>query len=161
MNYIFKIFIFLAIITGFIAMPESALAALPAVTTEGPTGFIPGEPGSCYTYLTDYLFPGPNNDQSQVIRLQQFLNQVSGSNAFTGTLLPANLPVTGYYGPLTTQAVKNFQRYYWPVILLPWQPHGLMDVKTGTGLVYKTTKRWINMLNCPGAALALPDLRNQ
>ncbi len=147
------------IIIGALATPSVALATLPAVTTEGPSGFIPNEPGSCYTYLSDYIKPAKKNNRSQVIRLQQFLNQVSGTNILTGTLAPAGLEVTGTYDAATQKAVKNFQHYYWPIILLPWASHGLKDVQTGTGVVYKTTQRWINMLNCPGAELDMPHLK--
>ena len=69
-----------------------------------------------------------------------------------------NLPVTGFYGPLTYAAVERFQIKYWEEILLPWVPFGLSTEKTPTGYVYKTTRRWINMINCEDLDLEIPEL---
>jgi hypothetical protein len=40
---------------------------------------------------------------------------------------------------------------------MPWAPYGL-NPNDGTGLVYKTTLRFINNFKCPSLALPLPSL---
>ena len=73
-------------------------------------------------------------------------------------MLGLNIPLTGVYGPLTYEAVKQFQVKYWQEVLQPWVPFGLPNAQTPTGYVYKTTKRWINMLSCPALNLPVPQL---
>lgn len=156
---------------GFMTLPE--IIGQSVISSENTSAMVTVSYANtniaCTAYLNQYLFPagyvsgngelnGAQNIPGEVVKLQKFLNKTTGSNAFTGTLTSPNLPVTGFYGPQTTQAVKSFQHYFWPVVLQPWQPYGLTDsqMQTGTGLVYRTTKRWINMLNCPGTKIALP-----
>jgi hypothetical protein len=50
--------------------------------------------------------------------------------------------VTGYFGPLTLQAVKRFQQKYWQEILAPW---GLTKDQP-TGFVGQTTRAKINQI---------------
>ena len=88
--------------------------------------------GSCSALLTQYLGLGRKNDTAQVKLLQTFLNGNLGTK----------LPVTGFFGPLTYAAVKQFQLKYKTAILDPW---GISDP---TGYVYKFTQYEINLLSC-------------
>ena len=89
---------------------------------------------TCEPYLTDYMGEGLDNDPTQVILLQTFLNETIGSD----------LPLTGYFGPLTTEAVQDFQEMYATDILLPWDA----SLTEGTGYVYVTTLAKINSMKC-------------
>ena len=106
------------------------------------TGQVLG--ASCGLYMDKFIRSGKNNNVDQVKKLQTFLNKWMGSN----------LPVTGFYGPLTLAALNAFQIKYAPNVLTPWGLSG------PTGIVYLTTLRWINMLECPDLALQLPALVN-
>ena len=104
-------------------------------------------PAGCTAYLNEYIKLGRKNNTDEVKKLQAFLNS-----------LGEKLPVTGFYGALSYAAVKNFQVKAAEQILNPWiSATGNVD-KTGTGYVYKTTKRWINLLNCPTLNLPMPQL---
>ena len=104
-------------------------------------------PNGCTAYLGDYIKLGRKNNSEEVKKLQIFLNS-----------LGEKLPVTGFYGPLSFGAVKRFQVAAAAEILNPWlSATGNVDT-SGTGYVYKTTKRWINMLNCPSLNLPMPTL---
>ncbi|KKW20289.1 MAG: Hemagglutinin/hemolysin-like protein, partial [Candidatus Adlerbacteria bacterium GW2011_GWC1_50_9] len=105
-------------------------------------------PEGCSAYLWEYIHIGRKNNPEQVKKLQMFLNTEMG----------ANLPITGFYGSLSYSWVEKFQVKYWEEVLKPWVPHGLPTEKTPTGYVYKTTRRWINMLNCPSLNLPIPPL---
>jgi|GEM_PF-5814224 len=85
-------------------------------------------------YITTNLAFGWANSVEQVTRLQSFLNRTIG----------AGLPVTGFFGELTRQAVMNFQTKYASDILAPW------GISNATGMVYHTTKKKINELVCDG-----------
>ncbi len=111
-------------------------------------GAILVDDANCVPYLTSYIKFGRKNDVAQVKKLQLFLNKH----------LSINLPVTGFYGNLTMNAVKRFQSESWQEVLLPWVAYGLSDAHSATGYVYKTTRRHINNLNCPTLNLPLPDL---
>lgn len=102
---------------------------------------------TCTEYITDYLRMGTKNNPEQVKLLQIFLNKH----------LNLNIPVTGFFGPLTRDAVKQFQLENADQVLTPWVPYGL-SVQTPTGYVYKTTKRWINLLECKSLNTPLPQL---
>jgi hypothetical protein len=101
-------------------------------------------------YLRDYLKIGKKNDVEQVKLLQNFLNEEMG----------ANLPVTGLFGPLTKTWVKKFQKTHSADILEPWIAAGydVGGLKDGTGYVYKTTKRFINLTKCKEAEIPMPAL---
>jgi hypothetical protein len=103
--------------------------------------------GSCKVFTTFMKF-GANNDVEEVKMLQTFLN----------SKMNAGLPVTGYFGPLTLQAVKNFQAKYADQILQPWVDAGLMASPTPTGHVYKTTQYVINTMLCDEAKITYPVL---
>lgn len=104
---------------------------------------------ACGLYLLEYIRHGANNNPEQVIKLQQFLNEQMG----------ANIPLTGFYGPLTMQWLKEFQLKWKDQVLRPWVQAGLYnDENIPTGYVYKTTKRWINILKCPLLNISMPEL---
>lgn len=104
--------------------------------------------GCTEPYLTSYMFFGRPNDPADVRKLQTFLNEHLG----------LSIPVTGFYGPLTRNAVKQFQRKYADEILKPWRDAGLLASMEGTGHVYKTTLRKINMIKCADLDLPIPTL---
>ncbi len=93
---------------------------------------------ACTEYITSYIKLGAQNDSANVMRLQTFLNEY----------LKLALVVDGIYGPKTIAAVKQYQRKEAGEVLNPWIGVTIKD-KIGTGWVYKTTKRWINMIKCP------------
>lgn len=101
-------------------------------------------------YLRDYLKLGIKNDPEQVKLLQVFLNET----------IDAKLPVTGFFGNLTKNWVKKFQKQYHREIIQPWLDAGYKgsDINEGTGYVYKTTKRYINLMKCADLNIPLPDL---
>lgn len=104
-------------------------------------------PANCTPYLNTYLRMGGKNNTEDVAKLQTFLNEQLG----------LTLPVTGHFGPATFKAVKQFQLENDDQVLAPWVPHGLHE-KTPTGYVYKTTKRWINLLQCKTLDIPMPQL---
>ena len=93
---------------------------------------------------------GMTNDSVSVRALQVFLNEE----------MNANLPLSGYFGTMTKNWVKKFQKKYEGEILKPWKDAGYTgDISEGTGHVYKTTKRFINQLRCADAVLIpMPNL---
>ncbi|OHB21896.1 MAG: hypothetical protein A2939_01345 [Parcubacteria group bacterium RIFCSPLOWO2_01_FULL_48_18] len=99
-------------------------------------------------YLKEYIKYGRKNNPEEVTKLQEFLNNYMGEA----------LPLTGFYGQLTREAVNRFQVRYSDEVLVPWLPYGLQSATTPTGYVYKTTKRWINMLVCSVLNLPIPPL---
>ena len=118
--------------------PKSSGQVLGAATT---TGQVLGV--SCGLYMDQHLRQGSSkNDPGQVTRLQEFLNK-RGFGNFTPT---------GYFGPLTFKAAKAFQKQYSEEILKPWK------ISLPTGLVYLTTIRQINLLECPDLVIPIPPL---
>lgn len=98
---------------------------------------------SCGLYMDQFLRRDwTGNNTAQVIKLQEFLNK-HGFGA---------LDITGIFGLDTETAVKNFQQQYADEILTPW---GLSEP---TGLVYITTLRQINLIECPHLSLQIPEL---
>lgn len=97
---------------------------------------------SCGVYMDKYVRLGKRNNASQVSKLQEFLNKYMG----------ASLPLTGFYGPLTAAAVNAFQTKHADTILAPW------GISTPTGIVYRTTLRQINVLECPEISAGIPEL---
>jgi hypothetical protein len=114
-----------------------------STTTEG---MVKG--ASCSPLLTSYLGIGMPNPADQVSILQNFLN---GELSIT-------LPLTGFFGPMTLQAVKDFQNKYYTDILEPWVPYGLPSDHTATGYVYKTTLWKINNLACSELNIPAPQI---
>ena len=104
------------------------------------TGEVLG--ASCGLYMDRFVRLNKRNNLEQVKKLQAFLNKWKNSK----------LPITGFYGPLSLAAVNQFQSHYTGEILAPW------GISAPTGIVYQTTLRWINMLECPDLALQIPEL---
>ena len=101
------------------------------------------EKNSCGIYLNKYIkYGSKNNDPVEVKKLQEFLNEYLG----------LKLVVNGIYDLDTYNAVKSFQIKHAKDILNPW------NLKKGTGYVYKTTKRWINLIKCSDLDIPMPVL---
>ncbi len=125
----------------------------PTITTSGTTGSGHGKKKSsgevlgastCSPLLTDYLKFGWKNNEDQVKKLQQFLNDHLG----------LTLPISGFFGPATFNAVKQFQTKYGNDVLIPWvglPASGISGQNTPTGYVYQTTRWKINNIWCPGS----------
>lgn len=126
------------------ATPTPEPTPTPEVTPT-PTPEVLGE-ATCVELITNYLWFGGNNNSEQVKILQEFLNEQMGTQ----------IPITGFYGTQTRDAVKLFQEKYADKILQPWIDKGLLEEKLGTGNVFKTTKWWINMTACPSLNLTQP-----
>ncbi|OGZ08325.1 MAG: hypothetical protein A2762_06285 [Candidatus Lloydbacteria bacterium RIFCSPHIGHO2_01_FULL_54_11] len=108
-------------------------------------------PLGCVAYLDVYLKKGRKNDPEKVKLLQTFLNEEMG----------AGLPLTGFFGDMTHGWVKKFQVKHKKDILQPWIDAGYGGVdfgNNGTGYVYKTTKRAINMMKCAAITEPMPEL---
>ncbi len=133
--------------TGGCTLDKSASIGQVLGAQVGPTPQVLGV-ATCGEYLLKYIKFGAKNDLIEVKKLQTFLNEELG----------INLPITGFYGAGTRTAVNEFQLKYKNEILKPWVPFGLASDNTPTGYVYKTTKRWINMLKCQSLALPVPTL---
>ncbi len=110
-------------------------------------------PEGCGEYIKDYLKYGKKNNPEEVKKLQSFLNET-----MSGTL-----KVTGFFGKLTQNLVKQFQSKYHDEIIKPWKDAGYKgkDLEQGSGYVYKTTKRKINLLKCASLNIPLPDLKGE
>ena len=140
------------------AVKETAGASVEVRRTEEPESPPPAEPeeepegevlgaATCDAFLTDDLFIGLPNHREQVLRLQDFLNRVEN----------AGIPMSGVYGTLTLEAVKKFQAKYADQILKPWE-NGDGEAVEPSGYVYRTTRRWMNMMNCATLDIPMPDL---
>lgn len=106
----------------------------------GGTGEVLGE--SCGLYMDRFVRLNMLNDAAQVKKLQEFLNR----------WVNAGLTVDGIFDSETELAVRAFQMTYFDEILKPW------NLTSATGLVYLTTLRHMNNLECPALALPLPEL---
>lgn len=90
--------------------------------------------GECSMYLTGYIRYGAQNDASEVLKLQSFLNDFEGNS----------LAITGIYDAPTLAAVNAFQAKYAAEVLQPWGMRG------PSGYVYYTTQKMINTIYCRG-----------
>ncbi len=118
--------------------PASPILSNPAADD---TGVTP-DPSTCKPYIYSFIHYGRRNNVKDVTELQNFLNQNIG----------ANLTVNGIYDRATFNAVIKFQELHYDEILKPWH------IKKGTGYVYLTTRRWINITNCPDLDIPIPRL---
>jgi Putative peptidoglycan binding domain len=90
-------------------------------------------PEVCSDTFTTYMRKGSlKNNKNEVKKLQNFLNENLG----------LNIPLTGFFGNLTHDAVMKFQLKYSGNVLNPW------GINYATGYFYKTTQRQANMLLC-------------
>lgn len=111
----------------------SALATHEITISNEPSGEVLGlSTTACPAYLTTYLRYGIDNEESQVRKLQVFLNQYDN----------ANLLVSGTFDLPTEVAVRIFQREHATDILDPW------GLQQDSGYVYYTTQKKINELVC-------------
>lgn len=108
-----------------------------------------GEMLSCAPYLTTFMKIGNANNVEEVKKLQTFLNEFNG----------ANLPITGFFGPMTFQAVKNLQAKYSNDILKPWDLAGLSVNLQPTGYAFKMTQWFVNTHKCPDVKTPAPVLK--
>ncbi len=91
---------------------------------------------------------GAKNNVEEVKKLQTFLNEN----------LKLNIPVSGFFGPMTFAAVNQFQLKNSEQVLTPWAPYGYSKEKS-TGHVYKTTKRLINLIKCDSLKIPMESLK--
>lgn len=117
--------------------------------SNAPQGQVLGAGTTCGPYISSYMRYGKKNNPDDVKKLQEFLNK-----EFPG----ANIPVTGFFGPITRSYVMKFQLKYSDEILKPWNGNGKPEDHNPTGYVYKTTLRKINNLMCSSLNLPLPSL---
>jgi hypothetical protein len=133
-----------------IGAAQASIQLLGGGATTTSEGQVLGASLSCGLYLNDYIHPSRKslNDPNEVKKLQTFLD----------IYMNANLPVTGDYDPATIAAVDRFQVRNNASVLAPWVPYGLQNDMTPTGYVYKTTRRWINLIVCPPLGIPMPQL---
>lgn len=86
----------------------------------------------CEEYLTTYMRPNTPNLPSEVMKLQNFLNDYTDNT----------IQVTGIFDLNTEIAVRNFQKQHKDEILTPW------GLERDSGYVYYTTKKKINEIYC-------------
>jgi hypothetical protein len=116
-------------------------------------GSVPSTPevlgeAACTEYITSYVKLGKQNDVTNVVRLQIFLNEYMGTQLMTD----------GVFDTDTYTALKAFQLKEKKEVLLPWVGVTLPNADEGTGWLYKTTKRWINLIKCPELNIPMPEL---
>lgn len=92
---------------------------------------VSGGLGAC-SYLRDYLRRDWNNDPSEVLKVQYFMNKFEGEN----------LALSSVFDQPTFDAVSRFQDKYFSDILAPW------GHTAPTGFVYILTKKKINEIYC-------------
>ena len=103
---------------------------------------------TCTASFKTYMKKGQKNDKAEVIKLQGFLN----------TQLNLHLPLTGYFGPATENAVSKFQLANSAQILTPWVTAGKMVKEHATGYFFKTTRYFANKMICPSLTTPTPTL---
>jgi hypothetical protein len=104
---------------------------------------------SCTIYLSAPLSFGQNNNSDDVAKLQGFLDEVLGTD----------VPTTGYFGPRTLEAVKQYQLAHKDEILQPLTDKGFLHNGLPTGVIGPLTLRTINNAVCPGLDLPMPTIR--
>ena len=115
-------------ILGQITPPEKPIAELPPPEVKPPTEEPTAEIPANYRLTTDLKY----NQRGDDVRYLQILLKSQGPDIY-----PEGI-VSGWFGPLTKDAVIRFQEKYASDILAPW---GLTN---GTGFVGKTTRDKIN-----------------
>lgn len=124
----------------------------PRSTNSAPAGEVLGattDDAVCGTMIGSFLRRGMNNNPEEVKKLQAFLNKE----------LSLTIPLTGFFGPITENAVKQFQIKYKDQILAPWVAiGGLPNDTAATGYVFKTTLFVINKIICSTNVMPEPVL---
>jgi large repetitive protein len=141
-----------AVYDGTCTYPTSGGQVLGASTTTesvapvqheaSPVGQVLGAQASCKEsglYISKFARQGYKNDTDTVKKLQSFLN----------LHMKTSLPVTGFFGPMTTATLKKFQSLYKGTVLAPW------NTVAPTGILYLTTIAAINNVVCPEIAPAV------
>ncbi len=122
-------------------------------SNSGSTGEVLGastDDATCGSMIGSFLRRGMNNNPEEVKKLQSFLNKE----------LSLNIPLTGFFGPITESAVKQFQIKYKDQILAPWvKIGGLVNDTDATGYVFKTTLFVINKIICSTNVMPEPVLQ--
>jgi hypothetical protein len=137
------------IVGAFGGAPSVPANTLPQVLGASISRDNDGLPASCSMYLYTFMKQGAKNDALEVKKLQTFLNEYLG----------LTIPVTGVFGPITKQAVNQFQLKESTEVLLPWvKAHLHASEKEPTGNVYKTTRRRINLIKCESLDIPMPFL---
>jgi uncharacterized delta-60 repeat protein/uncharacterized repeat protein (TIGR02059 family) len=103
-----------------------------SLSTSSPIQLVKNNREVCEPYIVDAMRFGAQNNASEVIKLQKFLNEFEGEKIF----------VNGVYDTSTLQAVMRFQQKYSKHILSPW------GLSRPTGVVSQTTRAKINALVC-------------
>lgn len=110
-----------------------------------PTGQVLGTSTDiCNLAIETYMRVGHRNDPVQVKILQNFLNGYMNSG----------LIEDGIYGPMTANAVNNFQLKHADNVLKPWGLDG------PTSIFYKTTLIQAKNLMCPQTLIPVPHVDN-
>lgn len=118
---------------------DGTKVALPKTPTPKVLG-VGTSTASCGRYLSSYLGPQWANAAFEVQKLQLFL---TAEGWYT--------PLTGRYDEQTIAHVKALQNRERETILRPWLLASLSDALTPTGVVYKTTRAYINNKICAGS----------
>jgi uncharacterized delta-60 repeat protein len=131
--------------------PTSTTNTITTPTTTTPTT----------TPLNTFISPLDNKTQLTCNPFRNYLKLNSKTNnidevklwqAFLNKYNNESLPITGYYGPLTSNAIKRFQLKYKDEILTPW------NLTNPTGYTYKTTRAKGNsLLGCSEGELLLDN----
>ena len=91
-----------------------------------------GESAACVLRLRKPMGFHLKNDRSEVKKLQEFLNEY----------YHLSIPVTGFFGQMTLDALKKLQSDHADSILKP------SELTAPSGYVYKFTLKWINEYHC-------------
>ena len=99
----------------------------------GATTDASGNSVTCLARFSEYAMRGRNTAGAETImNLQSFLNEYQ----------TANLPTTGFYGPLTIAQINKFQTTHGSEVLTPW------GESNPTGNFYMTPRRKANIEYC-------------
>ena len=106
----------------------------------GPSGAVLGaSTGTCPLWLHEYLGLEFENNPSEVLRLQAFLNWYG-----------ITAPTHAIFDQATYEAVMEFQAQHSSDVLNPWASRFSVLDNAPSGVVYQTTKWKINNIVCPG-----------
>lgn len=133
---------------GVLPLPSPIPTSIPVITyvtsTTNASSSIPDESiiSACNQFQHYLKLNSKDNDKEEVKLWQAFLNKEIG----------AKLPITGFFGQLTFNAIKAFQSKYSLEVLTPW------DITSPTGYAYKSTRYKANkLLGCTEAPVTLDN----
>jgi|GEM_PF-5970961 len=125
-----------------------ASEVVPPITSQCTTAQLQYQFETC-DYFTQWLRPGDRDGEiSQYVQdtgNQERVTEVKKLQNWLNTYYDANIPVTGFYGPQTEEAVHAYQAVpdHYKFIITPWVPP-LPDRTTGNW--YKTSRYYGNYL---------------